>query len=211
MPSVPAPLFVTARSGTVPFAKLAITIPAGDVAVGSGEPVGSLNVPSKLLLPSKIETEPETVALPWFTTARSGTMSAFKSPVAMATGEVPTAIGEFVASEKLAFPLVFTSSRMVTLLEAWLTTARAAARALFALASVLFRKFAVTSATGPRSGPVDGVSVNCCCAVRGAVLESVTCAMKVKLPGVFGVPVILPVADARLNPVGNEPAATVHG
>ncbi len=137
-------------------------------------------------------------------------MSAFKSPVAMATGEVPTAIGEFVASVKLAFPLVSTlSSRTATLLEASLTTARSAARALFALASVLFRKLAVTSATGPRSGPVDGVSVNCC-AVRGAVLESVTCARKVKLPGVFGVPVILPVEDAKLNPVGKEPAAILH-
>src|SRR2546429_1427420 len=73
-------------SGTAPFAKLAITIPAGVVAVGSGEPVASVKVPSKLLLPSKTET----VLSPWFTTARSGTPSAFRSPVAMATGAVPT-------------------------------------------------------------------------------------------------------------------------
>jgi len=62
-------------------------------AVASGEPVAGVKVPSKLLLPSRIETEPETEELPWFTTARSATPSAFKSPVAMATGAVPTAIG----------------------------------------------------------------------------------------------------------------------
>jgi len=49
------PLSVTARSGTVPLAKLAITIPAGVEEVGRGEPVASVNVPSKLLLPSKTE------------------------------------------------------------------------------------------------------------------------------------------------------------
>ena len=159
-----------------------------------------------MLLPSKTET----VLSPWFTTARSGTPSAFKSPVAMATGAVPTAIGEFVASVKVTFPLVSTlSSRTVILLEASLTTARSTAGALFALASVLFRKLDVTSATGPRSGPVKGVSVNCCCAVRAGALESVTCIVKVKLPAV-GVPVIAPVDGARVSPVGNAPAATVH-
>src|SRR5881394_1284805 len=80
-------------SGTAPLAKLAITIPAGVVAVGSGEPLASVNVPSKLLLPSKTEIVPETAAVPWFRTARSGTPSAFKSPVAIATGLVPTEMG----------------------------------------------------------------------------------------------------------------------
>ena len=91
-----------------------------------------------------------------------------------------------------------------------MTTARSTAGALFALASVLFRKLEVTSATGPRSGPVNGVSVNCCCAVRAGALESVTCIVKVKLPVVLGVPVIVPVDGARVSPVGNAPAATVH-
>src|SRR6266478_7614450 len=70
-PSVLEPWLVTAMSGTMPFAKLAITIPAGVAAVASGEPVAGVKVPSKLLLPSRIETEPETEELPWFTTARS--------------------------------------------------------------------------------------------------------------------------------------------
>src|SRR5260370_19016994 len=99
MPSVLEQLLVRGMSGTAPFAKLAITIPAGVVAVGRGEPVASVNVPSKLLLPRRTVT----VALPWFTTARSGTPSAFKSPVAMATGVVPTEIGEFGASVRVTF------------------------------------------------------------------------------------------------------------
>jgi len=44
-----------------------------------------VNVPSKLVLPSKTVT----VLSPWFTTARSGTPSAFKSR-GNGNGDVPT-------------------------------------------------------------------------------------------------------------------------
>src|SRR5260370_3515451 len=138
-------------SGTVPLAKLAITTPAGVAAVGSGEPAASANVPSKLLLPSKIETDPETVVLPWFTTARSGTPSEFKSPVAIATGTVPTEKGEFGASARVTFPAWSTElNKMETLFEVLFTTARSTSGALLFVAGekVLFRKFALTIATG---------------------------------------------------------------
>ena len=66
----------------------------------------------------------------------------------------------------------------------------------------------VTMATGPRSLAVNGVKVNCFCAVKGAVLESVTATVKVKLvPAVVatGAPVISPVFAFRLRPAGNAP------
>src|SRR6266481_3960850 len=147
MPSVLEPLFVTARSGTAPFAKLAITIPAGVVAVGSGDPWAWLNVPSKLLLPSKTVT----LLSPWFTTARSGTPSEFKSPVAIATGLVPTEKGEFGASARVTLPVWSTElNKTETLFEVLFTTARSASGALLfvAVEKVLFRKFALTIATG---------------------------------------------------------------
>ena len=53
-----------------------------------------------------------------------------------------------------------------------------------------------------------GVRVNCFCAVNGAVLESVTATVKVKLvPAVVaaGAPVISPVVAFRLRPVGSAP------
>src|SRR5258706_10293247 len=154
MPSVLESLFVTARSGTAPFAKLAITIPAGVVAVGSGDPWAWLNVPSKLLLPSKTVT----VLSAWFTTARSGTPSAFKSPVAIATGVVPTEKGEFGASARVTLPVAGSTelSRIETLFEVLFTTARSTsgALAIVALENVLFRKFALTIATGAVSKAV---------------------------------------------------------
>ena len=81
---------------------------------------------------------------------------------------------------------------------------------MFAFFSVLLRKFAVTNATGPRSGPLNGVRVNCCWAKSGVALESATCTVKVKLLPVVGVPVIAPVEAARLNPVGNAPATMLQ-
>jgi len=63
-------------------------------------------------------------------------------------------------------------------------------------------------ATGPRSLAVKGVKVNCFCAVNGAVLESVTATVKVKLvPAVVaaGAPVISPVFAFKLSPVGGVP------
>src|SRR5467141_2421965 len=147
MPSVLEPLFVTAMSGTAPFAKLAITIPAGVVAVGSGDPWAWLNVPSKLLLPSKTVT----LLSPWFTTARSGTPSAFKSPVAIATGVVPTEKGEFGASARVTLPAWSTElNKIETIFEFLSTTARSTSGALpFVLVvKFLIRKFALTIATG---------------------------------------------------------------
>src|SRR5713226_100105 len=137
-------------SGTVPLAKLAITIPAGVGEVGSGEPVDWVNVPSKLLLPSKTVT----VLSPWFTTARSGTPSAFKSPVAIATGVVPTEKGEFGASARVTLPAWSTElNKMETLFELLFTTARSTSAALLiaAVEKVLFRKFALTIPPGARS------------------------------------------------------------
>src|SRR6266478_7366738 len=138
-------------SGTVPLAKLAITIPAGVVAVANGEPVASVNVPSRFVLPSKTVTEPETEVLPWFTMARSGTPSVFKSPVAIATGVIPTEKGEFGASARVTFPAWSTElNKMETLFEVLFTTARSTSGALLfvAVEKVLFRKFALTIATG---------------------------------------------------------------
>src|SRR5260370_30406802 len=134
-------------SGTVPLAKLAITTPAGVVAVANGEPVAWVNVPSRLLLPSKTVT----LLSPWFTTARSGTPSEFKSPVAIATGTVPTEKGEFGASARVTFPAWSTElNKRETLLKALFTTARSTSGALLFVAGekVLFRKFALTIATG---------------------------------------------------------------
>jgi hypothetical protein len=49
-----------------------------------------------------------------------------------------------------------------------------------------------------------------CVAVRGVgVVESVTCTVKVELPGLLGVPVMAPV-DERLRPAGSEPAVIAH-
>src|SRR6266403_3426575 len=153
MPSVLEPLFVTARSGTAPFAKLAITIPAGVVAVGSGDPWAWSNVPSKLLLPSKTVT----LLSPWVTTARSGTPSAFKSPVAIATGVVPTEKGELGASVSVTLPAWSTEhNKIETLFEVLFTMARSTSGALVIVAveKVLFRKFALTIAIGAASKTV---------------------------------------------------------
>ena len=67
-------------------------------------------------------------------------------------------------------------------------------------------------ATGPRAVAEIGVKVNCFCAVKGVVLESVTETVKVKLGGVVvvdvGIPVISPVVAFKLKPLGSEPAET---
>src|SRR5713101_7893068 len=134
-------------SGTVPLAKLAITTPAGVAAVASGGPVAWANVPSRLLLPSKTVT----VLSPWFTTARSGTPSAFKSPVAIATGVVPTEKGELGASARVTLPARSTElNKIETLFEFLFTTARSTseARLFTAVEKVIFLKFALTIATG---------------------------------------------------------------
>src|SRR5260370_28810315 len=134
-------------SGTAPFAKLAITIPAGVVAVGSGDPWAWLSVPAKFPLPRKTVT----VLSRWFTTARSGTPSAFKSPVAIATGVVPTEKGEFGASARVTLPAWSTElNKIETLFEFLFTTARSTSGDLLftVVEKVLFRKFALTIATG---------------------------------------------------------------
>jgi hypothetical protein len=41
-------------------------------------------------------------------------------------------------------------------------------------------------------------------------LESVTLAVKLKVPAALGVPEICPVEALRLKPVGNDPALTLH-
>src|ERR1700738_357701 len=111
MPNVAAPLFETAREGKLPPVKFAITMPAGVAAVGSGDPVAAVKVALRLLLPSKMET----VLSPLLTTARSGTVSEFRSPTAMATGDLPTAMGEFVASVKAILELASTKlSKLAT-------------------------------------------------------------------------------------------------
>src|SRR6266852_2524892 len=96
MPNVPWPWLVTTRSLFAPFEKFATTMPAGVAAVGRGDPVAALKVPSPL-----------------------------KSPAAIATGVLPTAIGELVASEKVPSkvlsPLL---SNIEMLFELSLTTAR---------------------------------------------------------------------------------------
>src|SRR5260370_9292570 len=108
-------------SGTVPLAKLAITTPAGFGEVASGEPPAWANVPSRLLLPSKTVT----VLSAWFTTARSGTPSAFKSPTAIAAGLVPTEKGEFGASARVTLPAWSTElNKLETLFEVLFTTPR---------------------------------------------------------------------------------------
>jgi hypothetical protein len=49
-----------------------------------------------------------------------------------------------------------------------------------------------------------------CVAVRGVgVVESVTCTVKVELPGLLGVPVMAPL-DERLRPAGSEPVVIAH-
>src|ERR1700730_4713361 len=144
MLNVAAPLLVTAKEGKLPPVKFAMTMPAGVAAVGSGDPLAAVKVASRLLLPRRIET----VLSPWFTTARSGTVSVFRSPVPIATGDVPTLIGEFGASVKAIFKLESTElSKIDTLFVAWFTTARSTSGALFT--GLLFaRKLAVTMATG---------------------------------------------------------------
>src|SRR5258708_19923921 len=140
-------------SGTVPLAKLAITTPAGVAAVASGEPVAWANVRSRWLLPRKTVT----VLSLWFTTARSGTPSAFKSPTAIAAGLVPTEKGEFGASARVTLPAWSTElNKMETLFEVLFTTARSTSGALLivALEKALFRKFALTIPTGPSSHTV---------------------------------------------------------
>src|SRR5207245_833838 len=105
------------------------------------------------LLPSKTVT----VLSPWFTTARSGTPSSFKSPVAIATGVVPTEKGELGASASVAFPAWSTElNKIETLFEVLFTTARSTSGALVIVAveKVLFRKFALTIATGAVSKTV---------------------------------------------------------
>src|SRR5258707_15497369 len=56
-PSVLEPWLVTAMSGTMPFAKLAITIPAGVAAGASGEPGACGKRASKLLPPRRVGNE----------------------------------------------------------------------------------------------------------------------------------------------------------
>src|SRR5258708_40338438 len=63
-PSVLEPWLVTAMSGTMPFAKLAITIPAGVAAVARGGTVAGVKGPSQLPLPSRVGTETETGRMP---------------------------------------------------------------------------------------------------------------------------------------------------
>src|SRR5260370_930779 len=134
-------------SGTVPLAKLAITIPAGVVAVANGGPVAWVNVPSKLLLPSKTVT----LLSPWFTTARSGTPAEFTAPAPIATALVPPDHGALGHSARGPVPGWSSElNKTETLFEVLFTTARSASGALLfvAVEKVLFRKFALTIATG---------------------------------------------------------------
>src|SRR5438105_2561742 len=175
-----------------------MAIPVGEAAVANGEPVAPVKVASPLF------SRTLTVASVWFTTARSGLLSPFKSPAAIATGPLPTPgeIGEPVASVNAPSPL---PRRMVTLSVAWFTMARSW------FPSEL--KSFMTMATGPRSAAVTGVNVNCFCAVKGVALESVTVTVKVKLApaaAVVGVPVISPALAFRLRPVGSEPDAILQ-
>src|SRR5437016_1657829 len=71
----------------------------------------------------------------------------------------------------------------------------------------------VTIATGPRSLAVNGVKVNCFCAVKGAVLESVTATVKVKLVHAglaTGAPVLAAVIAIKPRPDGSVPVASVQ-
>src|SRR5258707_2982974 len=112
MPNVAAPLLVTAREGKLTAVKFASATPAGGGAVGRGDPGAAVKVALRLVLPSKMEI----VLSPWLTTARSGTVSEFTSPTAMATGDWPTVMGELVASVKAILELTSTElSKMATL------------------------------------------------------------------------------------------------
>src|SRR5258708_36170225 len=101
IPYVDSDLFETDREGKMPPVKFAIAMPAGVAAVGRGDPGAAVKVAWRLVLPSKMEI----VLSPWLTTARSGTVSEFTSPTAMATGDWPTVMGELVASVKAILEL----------------------------------------------------------------------------------------------------------
>src|SRR5271155_870304 len=88
--------------------------------------------------------------------ARSGIPSAFKSPAAIATGKLPTAMGEPDASVNEMLPLVSTAPRrMDTLFEVLLATAKSTSGkdGRFELLELRFkfRKLAVAIAIGPFS------------------------------------------------------------
>src|SRR5690242_10084619 len=128
-----------------------MTMPAGSAAVGRGDPEAAVKVASRLLLPSRMETE----SSPWLTPARSGTASPFTSAVAMATGDWPTAMGELVASVNVMLELASTElNKTATLLVDWFTTARSIWGLLFA-ELVALRKLPLTMATGPFSKTVE--------------------------------------------------------
>jgi len=134
-------------SGTAPFAKLAITIPAGVVAVGSGDPWAWFK--RAVQIAASQQDRDSIVAL--VHDARSGTPSAFKSPVVIATGVVPTEKGEFWGLRKSdVASLVDELNKIETLFEFLFTTARSTSGALpFVLVvKFLIRKFALTIATG---------------------------------------------------------------
>src|SRR5258708_18443217 len=136
-----------------------MTMPAGVAAVGSGDPEAAAKVALRLLLPRRMETE----LSPWLTTARSGTASPFRSPVAMATGDWPTAMGELAASVKVMLELASTElSKMATLLVDRFTTARSISGLLF-VELVARRKLAVNIDTRPFFAAVEEV-----CAAKGA-------------------------------------------
>src|ERR1035438_7358974 len=89
-----------------------------------------------------------TVLSAWFTTARSGIPSVFRSPAAMATGVVPTAIGELFGSVNNTLLLESREpSKIVTLLVVSFTTARSTSGAVV-FGNFVFLKLAVASATG---------------------------------------------------------------
>ena len=68
------------------------------------------------------------------------------------------------------------------------------------------RKSPTTIAVGACSAAVEGVNVNCFCAVSAGLPESVTCTVNVKLPAA-GVPEITPVEALNERPElgGNDP------
>ena len=72
------------------------------------------------------------------------------------------------------------------------------------------RKSPTAIAVGACSAAVEGVNVNCFCAVSAGLPESVTCTVNEKLPAA-GVPEITPEAlNERPELAGNGPEDVLH-
>ena len=68
----------------------------------------------------------------------------------------------------------------------------------------------VSTVVGVTSGACTTVMLKFALALKGLLSESVMVTVNVEVPGVVGVPAIVPVAELSVSPFGNVPLETLH-